>query len=441
MSLLLISFIAGVVTVLTPCILPLLPVIVGGSLTSDVLSKQKALVVISSLGVSILLFTFLLKVSTVFIDVPVYFWQLLSGLIIVVIGFVTIFPKLLDNKVTTKLNVKSNSLLGKGEKRGGFFGNVITGTALGPCFATCSPTYFIVLATVLPVSLFVGTTYIIAYIIGLCLSLAVVVFVSQKILNKLGILANPNGLFKKFIGILFVIVGVFIIFGVDKKMQLSIFNQGFFDVTKIEQKLLELNNSKKANNSKENTIPTPVIQQVKVKEDMEIKKEIEKSVSVSKTETRDYTGLQLAPDISTPDGFINTDGKPITIGEFKGKKVVLVSFWTFSCINCKRTLPYLNDWHSKYKDQGLEIISIHTPEFSFERVQKNVEDAVIVQNIKYPVVLDNDYSTWKAYGNQYWPRKYLINKDGYIIYDHVGEGAYEETEVEIKKALEELHSN
>jgi thiol-disulfide isomerase/thioredoxin len=146
----------------------------------------------------------------------------------------------------------------------------------------------------------------------------------------------------------------------------------------------------------------------------------------------------LAPDISTPDGFINTDGKPITLAELRGKKVVLVSFWTFSCINCKRTLPYLNEWYSKYKDQGLEIVSIHTPEFAFEKVLKNVEDAVKVQGIQYPVVLDNDFSTWQAYGNQYWPRKYLLNKDGYIIYDHIGEGAYEETENRIKQALEEL---
>lgn len=440
MSLLLISFIAGVLTILAPCILPLLPVIVGGTLTSGKLSKRKVVVVIASLGTSILFFTFLLKVSTVFINVPEYFWQVLSGLIVITIGLVTIFPQFLDNKIVTKLNVKSNALLGKGEIKGGFLGNIIIGVALGPVFSTCSPTYFIVLATVLPVSLFVGIIYMISYIVGLCLSLTIVVFVSQKILNKLGILANPNGLFKKFLGILFIVVGVFIIIGFDKKIQLSILNQGLFDITRIEQKLLEINNNK--SDPVKTTEIKKEVESVHINQDVkENTKTSQDVITLSKTKVTDNTGLQLAPDISTPDGFINTNGKPITISEFKGKKVVLVSFWTFSCINCKRTLPYLNDWYSKYKDQGLEIVSIHTPEFAFERVQKNVEDAVTKQNIKYPVVLDNDYSTWNSYNNQYWPRKYLVNKDGYIIYDHAGEGDYEETEKQIKKALEELHSN
>ncbi len=150
--------------------------------------------------------------------------------------------------------------------------------------------------------------------------------------------------------------------------------------------------------------------------------------------------FSLANDISTPDGFINTDGKPISISEFKGKKVVLLDIWTYSCINCIRTIPHLNEWHKKYEDQGLVIIGLHTPEFAFEKVQKNVEDAVKQYSIKYPVVLDNDFSTWNAYKNRYWPRKYLIDIDGYIVYDHIGEGAYDETEKAIQKALLERNT-
>ncbi|HVS79632.1 MAG TPA: redoxin family protein [Candidatus Paceibacterota bacterium] len=142
-----------------------------------------------------------------------------------------------------------------------------------------------------------------------------------------------------------------------------------------------------------------------------------------------------APEITSPDGYINTGGKPITFGEFKGKKVVLVDIWTYSCINCQRTLPYIKAWYDKYSDQGLEIIGIHTPEFSFEKVQKNVEDAVERLGIKYPFVLDNEYGTWNAFGNQYWPRKYLIDVDGNIVYDHIGEGGYEDTEKAIQEAL------
>jgi thiol-disulfide isomerase/thioredoxin len=145
---------------------------------------------------------------------------------------------------------------------------------------------------------------------------------------------------------------------------------------------------------------------------------------------------ELAKEITTPDGFINTDSKPLTIDEFIGKKVVLIDFWTYSCINCQRTTPYLNTWYEKYKDKGLVIIGIHTPEFEFEKKYENVKSAVEKFGIRFPVVLDNDYSTWTAYKNRYWPRKYLINIDGYV-YDHIGEGAYKETEQQIQKALSE----
>jgi thiol-disulfide isomerase/thioredoxin len=158
----------------------------------------------------------------------------------------------------------------------------------------------------------------------------------------------------------------------------------------------------------------------------------DKTVQVDKTHR-----YELAKEITTPDSFINTDGKPITVGEFIGKKVVLVDFWTYSCINCQRTTPYLNSWYEKYKDKGFVIIGVHTPEFEFEKDYNNVKAAVEKFDIKYPVVLDNDYSTWTAYRNQYWPRKYLINIDGYIVYDHIGEGAYEETEKKIQDTLTE----
>lgn len=150
--------------------------------------------------------------------------------------------------------------------------------------------------------------------------------------------------------------------------------------------------------------------------------------------------FEPAPDISSADGFINTDGEPITISQFKGDKVVLVDFWTYSCINCQRTLPYLKEWDEKYRDQGLVIVGLHTPEFSFEHDIENVREAVDGFGIKYPVVLDNDYSTWRAFGNRYWPRKYLIDIDGFIVYNHIGEGGYEETEKAIQKALLERNA-
>ena len=142
-----------------------------------------------------------------------------------------------------------------------------------------------------------------------------------------------------------------------------------------------------------------------------------------------------ASEITNPSGFINTDA--FHIQDLIGKKVILIDFWTYSCINCQRTMPYVNAWYDAYQDQGLEIIGVHTPEFQFEHDSNNVKAAMQKFGIKYPVVLDNNYGTWNAYQNLYWPRKYLIDIDGFIVYDHAGEGAYEEAEKAIQDALKE----
>lgn len=143
----------------------------------------------------------------------------------------------------------------------------------------------------------------------------------------------------------------------------------------------------------------------------------------------------LAPELAGIAGYINTDG--IKISDLVGKKVILIDIWTYSCINCQRTLPYITNWHEKYKDKGLEIIGVHSPEFDFEKKYENVKRAAEKWNIKYPVVLDNEHATWNAFMNRYWPRKYLIDIDGYIVWDHIGEGGYEEAEKKIQELLEE----
>lgn len=140
-------------------------------------------------------------------------------------------------------------------------------------------------------------------------------------------------------------------------------------------------------------------------------------------------------EIVNPSGFVNTNDAPIKIADYVGKKVILLDVMTYSCINCQRTFPYVTAWYEKYKDDGFIVIGIHTPEFAFEKNKKNVENAMKEFGINFPVVLDNDYGTWNAYGNRYWPRKYLIDIHGNIVYDHIGEGAYEETEMKIKELL------
>ena len=142
-----------------------------------------------------------------------------------------------------------------------------------------------------------------------------------------------------------------------------------------------------------------------------------------------------APDLVGISGYINTT--PEDLKNAMKNKVVLYDFWTYSCINCIRTLPYLTAWNEKYADKGLLIIGVHSPEFEFEKDINNVKNAVQKYGIKYPVVLDSDHQTWSAFGNQYWPREYITDYQGYIRHDHIGEGNYDETEKMIQQLLDE----
>lgn len=148
----------------------------------------------------------------------------------------------------------------------------------------------------------------------------------------------------------------------------------------------------------------------------------------------DKSQFKKAPEFTGITSYINTNATKLS--DLKGK-VVLVDFWTYSCINCIRTLPYLVDWNQKYSDKGLVIVGVHSPEFEFEKNIDNVKQAVTRFGIKYPVLLDNDHGTWNAFQNSYWPRKYLVDSEGYIRYDHIGEGGYVETENAIKNLLSE----
>ena len=394
MTFLIVSFLAGVLTVLAPCILPLLPVVLGTSAAGR--SRATPYVVVGSLAASIIIFTYALKASTAFVMLPPQFFTYLSGGILVLFGIILVFPTLWERlPFVAKLSVSSNKVLGSGWKRHSLWGDAIVGASLGPIFSTCSPTYFVILASVLPVSFALGSLYLLAYVIGLSLVLLAIAFLGQRFATRLAVLSDSRGRFKRAIGVIFLVLGLLIATGYEKKLETAILNSGFLDVTKLEQKLLQRTESDGS--------------------------------MLSETKVTPYQ------EIVDPSGFVNTEG--ITIGELIGKKVILIDFMTYSCINCVRTFPYLNAWYEKYESEGLVIIGIHTPEFAFEHDIDNVRQALDELGIKFPVVLDNDYATWRAYGNKYWPRKYLIDINGNIVYDHIGEGKYEETEMKIRELL------
>ncbi len=241
-SFLFVAFVSGILTVLAPCVLPILPVIIGGSIDGGA-DKKRALVIVSSLGISLIAFTLLLKASTVLIGVPESFWKAFSGGIILAFGLILIFPALWENlPFVSGLNRGSNQLLAQGYQRKSFLGDVIMGAALGPVFSACSPTYFLVLATVLPVSYALGVVYLTVYVLGLCIVLMLIALIGQRLVDKLGLAADSKGLLKRVLGVLFILVGIAIITGADKALQIKILDTGFLDVTRIEQHLLQLVN-------------------------------------------------------------------------------------------------------------------------------------------------------------------------------------------------------
>lgn len=239
MLLLIISFAAGLLTVLAPCVLPLLPIIIGGSVTGSG-SKWKPYIVTGSLAVSVVLFTLLLKATTALINIPPQTWTTISGGLIILVGLVLVFPVLWES-IAGKFNFsgKSNVVLGKAGQKKSIWGDVLIGAALGPVFSSCSPTYFLILATVLPQSFAVGIVYLVAYAIGLSLALLAIALLGQKLISKLGWATNPSGKFRKIIGIIFVVVGLLIITGLEKKIEAELLNTGWVDITKFETLLLE----------------------------------------------------------------------------------------------------------------------------------------------------------------------------------------------------------
>ena len=409
MLLLITSFLAGILTVFAPCVLILLPVIVGSSLATDTDKKTdrlKPYIISASLGISVLLFTLLLKASTLLINVNPQVWKSVSGGIVILLGLSLLFP-LMWAKLSARIGLESgtNTLLARTSKKSGIAGYILTGAALGPVFSACSPVYAVILATVLPVNLGLGLIYMTLYAMGLSLALLAIALGGRRLTKRLNWTAKPGGWFRRSLAILLIVVGLAVITGVDKKVQTWVLVHVPFNSTKLEEKLIPTNKAGSSTNTQggkktmfnvENPYPAP-----------------------------ELTGIQ---------DWINSD--PQTLAQLKGK-VVLIDFWTYSCINCQRTQPYLNKWYDKYKDDGFVIIGAHAPEFAFEKVPANVRQAVKEANIKYPVALDNDFATWNAYKNQFWPAKYLIDKDGQVRYTHFGEGNYDETEGAIQTLLKE----
>ncbi|MEX0668559.1 MAG: cytochrome c biogenesis protein CcdA [Candidatus Saccharimonadales bacterium] len=236
MDLLLLSLLAGVLTVLSPCILPLLPVVLGGSLSQD--SKHAPLVIIASSVISIIVFTLLLKGTSMFIGIPTSAWFVVSGIIIAIIGVTFIFPQIWEKIMQlSKLQSRVSTLSTKATTASGQKKNVILGLSLGPVFTSCSPTYGIVVATILPVNFALGTVYITAYALGLAAVLTIVAVGGQKVMRKLNWLSSSS--FRKTLGVILLVTGLAIATGLIKELEIWLVETGV-DLTRFEWQFINI---------------------------------------------------------------------------------------------------------------------------------------------------------------------------------------------------------
>lgn len=397
MFLLIGSFIAGIITVFAPCVLPLLPIIIGGSISGKVSDKKRPVIIAASLAASLLLFTLLLKATTLLINVPPATYTIVSGSILIILGVALFFPGIYDS-IIVKFNLQSRSqtLLGKSSGKGQLIGAIITGAALGPVFSSCSPVYAYIIATVLPVHFGEAMLYMLSYVFGLSAMLLLIGYLGQRFLRRIKFLSNPRGWFLRGIAVIFVLVGLLILTGANTGFQTWVAEHTPFNFDGVSSKLL------------------PGQQQ-----------QTSGLFNVKPYKAPEFVGLK---------NWINSTPKHLS--DYKGK-VVLVDFWTYSCINCIREEPHLKDWYKLYHSSGLEVVGVHAPEFSFERKPSNVEKAVKSAGITYPVALDNNFQTWNAYGNQSWPGLYLIDKDGQVRRVEHSEGNYKQMEEAVRTLLKD----
>lgn len=244
MALLVLSFIAGVLTVAAPCVLPLLPVIIGGAVVDAAKDKPerqwlRPVLIAASLAVSVVIFSLAIKGTTALLGVPQTVWQVLSGVIVMLLGVYFLWPHLWE-VFALKSGVvnRSNAVLGKAYRRRGWMGTILIGASLGPVFSSCSPTYALIVATILPASFGQGLIYLVAYALGMSATLLLIAYLGQAFVARLRWLANPNGWFKRAVGTVFILVGLTVIFGLDKDLQAFVLERGWYDpISDLEQRL------------------------------------------------------------------------------------------------------------------------------------------------------------------------------------------------------------
>ena len=416
------AFLAGAATALSPCVLPVLPVALSAGVTGG---RRRPLGVVTGLSLS---FAFATVALVYLIDALGLPGDLLRNLAIaVLLGFgITLLVPALSARVEVWISRLMPAP--QAERRGDGFGSgVLLGLSLGFVYAPCAGP---ILAGVITVSASQSFTagrlgVALAYALGSAVVLYFLMLGGRRLVSRL---APAAGKLQIATGAVMVIVALAMAGDYDARFQTAIAND-LPDFVVNPTGELEENGAVREQLAGLRDGHGGIGARAAAAES--------DGASASKGEAAKLPVLGVAPEFTDNERWFNTPGeRPLTLKELRGR-VVLIDFWTYTCINCIRTLPYIKAWDERYRDRGLTIVGVHTPEFPFEREAGNVEDAIEQNGLRYPVAQDNEYGTWNAYGNQYWPAKYLIDAQGRVRYVHFGEGEYDETETAIRDLLAE----
>jgi cytochrome c biogenesis protein CcdA/thiol-disulfide isomerase/thioredoxin len=395
MLIFLLAYLGGVLTIFSPCVLPVLPFIFARSEQSF---RRSGLPILLGMAATFTLLASFAAVGGAWLVEVNQYGRYAALALLLLLGVALIFPSLAD-RLMRPFVALGGHLQQRADKTPSLQGSLLLGVAVGFLWAPCAgPILGLVLAgAALNGANLYSALLLLVFAAGAATSLAVALLAGGRVFNLMKRSLGAEEWIRRALGIAVVAGVVIISLGWDTRF-LSKFS--IINTTGTEQKLIDK--------------------------------------LAQRSDATAVVGIGKAPPLNGVTKWINA---PAQTDELLRGKVVLVDFWTYSCINCLRTLPYLKAWDEKYRAQGLVVIGVHAPEFAFEKDAVNVEKAVRELGINYPVALDNQYAIWNAFQNQYWPAHYLIDAQGRIRHEHFGEGAYEETEQMIQTLLKEAHQD
>lgn len=417
-ALYLFAFLSGLITIFAPCIWPILPIVLSASAQAG---RRRPLGISVGLIISFTAATLLLSyvVRSFQLDPDILRWVAVG--VIAALGLVLLFPRLSAYMEAAVSRLQNRLGTQAQTQRTGFSGGLITGFALGFIWTPCAGPILATIVTLASTQAVTAQVIILtlSYTLGVAVPLFILALVGQKLFHYTEKFNRYTGRVQQVFGGVMILTAAMIGTGYDRTLQaklLDAFPSYSNFVVALESNDSVLNQLDSIMNRSADTLTDRA------------------SNTTAGSALPDYGP---APDIiGTYDWFNMPNNAALQLNDLRGK-VVLIDFWTYTCINCIRTLPYVQSWYEKYEEAGLVIIGVHTPEFEFEKDPANVAAAIQDYGLTYPVALDNDYETWKNYDNHYWPAKYLIDANGHVRYYHFGEGEYEVTEQAIQALLAE----